>query len=362
MPKPAARMSDLTTHGGVIVSGLQTVLIGRLPAARLGDFHTCPQTNPATPFNPHVGGPIVMGSAAVLIGGRPAARMGDIATCAGPPSRIMTGWPTVFIGEGAGAGGAGGGSGSQEAKMGAEVASKGKDKQGPKPDSPHWIEYQFQDSAGKPVYGASYIFTGTDGTESRGILAGDGRIRQDGIDPGSCRVRLFKVSNARWSPVKAKVGEEVELAADVQGIPTGTAAKFEIWVRDARRPDRLLATIEAQTQADRVDARWTYRYAEEPQGQKQGGYSFPEFYFIVDVDGTRSRSGLLQLTDYVDIELKDGEGNPVDGAEYILYLPNGEIRQGKLDKNGSKREDNIPPGRGQIVFPGYRFEAEEAGQ
>jgi uncharacterized Zn-binding protein involved in type VI secretion len=95
MSKPAARLSDPTVHGGVIVVGAPTVLIGGMPAARLGDMHTCPMFNGLVP---HVGGPIILGSMTVLIAGQPAARVGDMATCTGPPDSIAMGCPTVLIG------------------------------------------------------------------------------------------------------------------------------------------------------------------------------------------------------------------------------------------------------------------------
>jgi uncharacterized Zn-binding protein involved in type VI secretion len=98
MSRPAARMGDMTAHSGAIVAGCPTVLIGELPAARLGDMHTCPLATPGTPPVPHVGGPIATGSATVLIGGQPAARVGDMATCTGPPDSIVAGCMTVLIG------------------------------------------------------------------------------------------------------------------------------------------------------------------------------------------------------------------------------------------------------------------------
>lgn len=99
MPQPAARMGDMTAHGGVIAVGFPMVLIGGQPAARVGDMHTCPMVTPGTPPVPHVGGPILPpGSPTVLIGGQPAARMGDMATCVGPPDVIVGGFPTVLIG------------------------------------------------------------------------------------------------------------------------------------------------------------------------------------------------------------------------------------------------------------------------
>ena len=98
MPFPAARVGDITAHGGVITGpGVPTVLVGGQPAAVLGDMHTCPLSNGPVP---HVGGPILPPcSPTVLIGGRPAARVTDQATCVGPPDVIVPpGCPTVLIG------------------------------------------------------------------------------------------------------------------------------------------------------------------------------------------------------------------------------------------------------------------------
>lgn len=65
-------------------------------AARIGDMHICPMV---TGTVPHVGGPILpAGEPTVLIGGMPAARVGDMATCIGPPDTIIAGSATVLIG------------------------------------------------------------------------------------------------------------------------------------------------------------------------------------------------------------------------------------------------------------------------
>ena len=57
------------------------------PAARLGDGTA------------H-GGSIIVGCSTVIIGGMPAARMTDMAVCTGPPDVIVSGCPTVLIGAG----------------------------------------------------------------------------------------------------------------------------------------------------------------------------------------------------------------------------------------------------------------------
>lgn len=67
------------------------------PAARNGDMHICPMVTPGTPPIPHVGGPVSMGALTVLIGMMPAARVGDMCVCVGPPDSIAMGSLTVLI-------------------------------------------------------------------------------------------------------------------------------------------------------------------------------------------------------------------------------------------------------------------------
>ncbi len=65
-------------------------------AARAGDMHVCPMV---TGTVPHVGGPALPpGEPTVLIGGMPALRLGDMLTCTGPPDTVIMGSATVTIG------------------------------------------------------------------------------------------------------------------------------------------------------------------------------------------------------------------------------------------------------------------------
>ncbi|CAO4176310.1 PAAR domain-containing protein [Methylorubrum aminovorans] len=66
------------------------------PAARITDMHVCPMV---TGIVPHVGGPILPPCCpTVLIGSIPAARVGDMALCTGPTDVIVKGSATVLIG------------------------------------------------------------------------------------------------------------------------------------------------------------------------------------------------------------------------------------------------------------------------
>lgn len=100
------------------------------PAARITDMHTCPMVSPGPV--PHVGGPVIKGQPNVLTVMMPQARVSDQCVCVGPPDviakgsltvlvgsmpaarigdltvhggTIVTGAPTVLIGDGANAGG-----------------------------------------------------------------------------------------------------------------------------------------------------------------------------------------------------------------------------------------------------------------
>ena len=65
-------------------------------AARVTDMHVCPMV---TGLVPHVGGPILPpGCPTVMVGFLPAARVGDMAVCVGPPDVIALGSFTVMIG------------------------------------------------------------------------------------------------------------------------------------------------------------------------------------------------------------------------------------------------------------------------
>ena len=106
MGQPAARITDMHTcpmvtvlvpHvGGPIVKGMPTVITCMMPQARVTDIAIC------------VGPPdlIVKGAFTVLVGSLPAARMGDMTAHGGV---IVTGAPTVLIGDAGGGGGGGGG-------------------------------------------------------------------------------------------------------------------------------------------------------------------------------------------------------------------------------------------------------------
>jgi uncharacterized Zn-binding protein involved in type VI secretion len=65
------------------------------PAARITDMHVCPMV---TGIVPHVGGPIITGMFTVITGNMPQARVTDMCICVGPPDMIIKGSMTVLVG------------------------------------------------------------------------------------------------------------------------------------------------------------------------------------------------------------------------------------------------------------------------
>lgn len=415
MGKPAARLGDMTMHGGSIVLGFPMVLIGGMPAARIGDMHICPMLTPGVPPIPHVGGPVVLGSPMVLIGGMPAARMGDMLVCVGPPDTIALGCPTVLIGEGGSGSASGGGAGFKAvavAKASALRAINGVKESTTK--QKHWVEFEFVDKAGNPVSGVNYKLTDTANKESGAVLRMDGRIRRDNIKQGQAKVQLFNVSNAKWSKDKAEVGEKVKLTADVVGFEDGTKATIEIYKRDIKGADAVIKTIETNVKNKKVEAEWEYEYNEDTtkasanahntgnknddnitaaigtvvedggndeeneeevyleeveeketysentgiarafEDDQKKNYSSPEYYFKVKVGSCEARSYLLEIKNSIKIFLKDNARNSVGNAKYKIYFDNGEIKEGILDSSGYKKIENAPPVAWSVEFPEYQ--------
>lgn len=102
--KPAARVTDTTTHGSPLFPGpgSPNTLIGNLPAWRtIIDQHACPA---ASITGADGIGSVILGSPTVFINMQMACRIQDIVvevpgSVMGPMNPILMGCPTVLIGE-----------------------------------------------------------------------------------------------------------------------------------------------------------------------------------------------------------------------------------------------------------------------
>ncbi|MBU8933909.1 MAG: PAAR domain-containing protein [candidate division Zixibacteria bacterium] len=379
MGKPAARLGDMTAHGGTIVIGAPTVLIGGQPAACVGDMHVCPMVTPGVPPIPHVGGPIIPpGAVTVLICGRPAACVGDMATCVGPPDTIIPpGCPTVLIGPGGGGGGGaggGGGSGGGTAEgeadgdtgdLGESVDSAGSSGSGGEESTEgeiHFLDVKFTDKAGHPITGVGYKMTDPDSNVSRGSVTGG--IKNSDAKEGNYEIALRAITGTKWSADSARDGETVKMQVETSGFDDDTAAVVQVWQRDYNRADKCIKKIEDQTvQSDKIEIDWVYEYSENqggvfPQTAREP-YSSPVFYFTVKVASLTSRSDLLEYKDWIEIELLNEDDSPAADTPYEVHFSNGEVRNGNLDSDGRAREERVPTCTHEVRFPQPPDESED---
>lgn len=358
MGKPAARLGDSTCHGGVITGpGCPTVLIGGMPAARMGDMHVCPMATPGTPPIPHVGGSILLGSTGVFIGGMPAARMGDMAMCVGPPSSIIVGCMTVLIGEagaggGSGGAGAGGGGGGGTATAGA-LASAAMSHQSPQTNKQgdHFLDMSFVDDANLPVGGMRYTLEYPDKAKRSGVLGG--RIAMTSVPEGSYAVTLRAIVNVAWSAREADAGKPVSLEVDTEGVDNGEKAVLDIYVRDGNYGDHLLETIEAVVQNNQVRRQWTMKADGKflticNAKTKKGLYSLAFFFFKAGIGELSGQSGPLYLHGDVEIQLNDKDGKAAANRKFTARLASGETRHGTADGSGTAKLRDIAPGNVEI--------------
>jgi uncharacterized Zn-binding protein involved in type VI secretion len=222
------------------------------PAARLTDLHACPMQTPAVVPIPHVGGPIVSkGASTVMIGGLPAARIGDMCTCVGPPAPIVLGSFTVLI-EGSPAarvgdmtahggsivppgcvtcliGDNGGGAGSPA--VATMLAARASGAAFVRTDCAteavvaaakdaglvlaansldgHFIEIELFDQKNRPVAHQRFrVVPPGDGAKPiEGFLDEKGFARISGIDAGTCRITFPDLDASSWKPDRGDPGK-----------------------------------------------------------------------------------------------------------------------------------------------------------
>jgi hypothetical protein len=54
---------------------------------------------------------------------------------------------------------------------------------------------------------------------------------------------------------------------------------------------------------------------------------------------------------FIEINLKDEEGNPIAGELYFVELPDGTSKSGSTDANGKARIEGVDPGSAKVSFP-----------
>lgn len=220
------------------------------------------------------------------------------------------------------------------------------------------LEIQLRDHHGRnhgtfrdKIYGNAFIAEIRVPAGARSALYADVELPAHGLAMSSGALLLLptvEVTNARWSQPRAHRSDVVTLMADVSGAPDGMQAEIVILEHDDDGVHDLVTTFPTHVEGNKVEAEWTCVFHDTghiPRADESPeGYRSPMFIFTVTVAGGRAVSGPLELRDWMDIEVRDGDDEPMAGASYLLHLPDGSTRAGTLDEDGKAFEKELPPG------------------
>jgi uncharacterized Zn-binding protein involved in type VI secretion len=283
----------MTMHGGIITSpGAPTVLIGKMPAARMTDMHVCPMITP--PAVPHVGmlcvGPV---PPTVLIGKLPAACVGDMFLCAGPPATALPpGCMTVMIGM-AGDGGGGGGGGSATAAASAQTLTASK----PKKITGLTVE-------GLPV---TEVTVGDNPQVKAQAQALDLKLMGD-CKPQDAQERegVGMIKFATWKVERCWFGEEVTLTITTKNYTSGAKLKLQLWERDETNPDDFIKEVDVSISGDETEVKWKAEFDTKGLYEADEGDDF-EVYPIVRDEERKVAASFRENLLYIDV-VKPGVG------------------------------------------------------
>jgi hypothetical protein len=135
--------------------------------------------------------------------------------------------------------------------------------------------------------------------------------------------------------------------------------------REAYRVDAPVGRLDER--ADWLERRVAEAFQNEilvlvqPMWEGAGGFAEPSDGASKDLEDSKSRgrgdqqgqnrSLLVPKKTWVEIKLVDQDGAVVPNERYRVTLPDGTIKEGRLDEDGWMRESGIDPGQCTITFP-----------
>lgn len=167
-----------------------------------------------------------------------------------------------------------------------------------------------------------------------------------------------QITNCKWDKKEARRGDILKLTAEVKGVPEGAEAQIEIWEHDADGAHDFVTKFPVLVKNRKVEAEWEFEYHEDTDDiptaeESERGYLAPEYFFRVRIEEASGESAKIKFQDSLEIKLTSAGENPIAEKEYLLHLPDGAQKKGKLDRKGYARVENLPPGKVRVEFPDY---------
>jgi hypothetical protein len=231
------------------------------------------------------------------------------------------------------------------------------------------LEIELSDNSGKQIdtlkeklVGNRFWTTITIPENARDALFADVILQKHGLSKRSPALVLtppVKITDVKWDKEEIHRGEKATLTATVEGVPDGMEAEISIWENDEEGAHELVTKFPGIVRDGQIEAEWEFEYHDDTddiptEEETEKGYRIPEYFFRVSMFGTKAESELIRFKDWIEIELSTDES--ASGIRYVLYLPDGTTREGKLDSDGRSREDDMPPGGYIVDFPDLNIE------
>lgn len=228
------------------------------------------------------------------------------------------------------------------------------------------INIKVKDGSGKTIHKSERKISGNYLTQvidipadSEEQLIAEIELPKHGLKEKSEPISIFppvKVSNVKWDKEIVRRNEILKLTADVQNFPNGADARIEIFEHDDDGAHDLITKFPVMVKDHKIETNWEFDFKGDVKSiprheETESGYKPPRFFFNVCLLDVFESSGLVEFRDFIRIELKDAEGNPLPNEKYELHLPDGSVRKGTLDDKGIAIEEDIPAGEILVIFP-----------
>jgi hypothetical protein len=196
-------------------------------------------------------------------------------------------------------------------------------------------------------------------TDTEEQLIAEVELPKHGLKMKSKPLSIFppvKVSNVKWNKVTVRRGEILKLTADVKNFPIGADAMILIFEHDEDEAHELVTKFPAIVKNNKIEVNWEFEFKGDVKdiprhSDTEKGYLPPKFFFRVFLLDVSEDSGFVEFIDFIRIELKDADGNPIPNEKYKIHLPDGSVREGTLNEQANAVEEDIPAGESVVVFP-----------
>jgi len=176
-------------------------------------------------------------------------------------------------------------------------------------------------------------------------------------------ILAINVTNLKWSANEAGRGDILTMSADIDNVRDETETMVTIYEHDQDGAHDKITEIIGVVKDEKLQVDWEYEYHEdvdelptqEELDRYGGKYNPPEYFFTITIHdqvfGKKQESGLLVFKDWIEISGEGLTGEPMANRDYVIRLPDGTEKKGKLDQDGFARVEGIPPGKCEIEIP-----------